>query len=508
MRNELKYLLLGILLAIGIPVLAVQVSVPSSPNNATGYLLVSTSTGNYQATSTNPLYVSAITASSTSLASIFNKLTATAATSTNLFVGTPGGAGDASIVLGPTSNEWALGYDATDNKFHISSSTALGTADVLSISHSGLLTFTNASTTNAFSAVTICLTGDVCRTTWPAATNPGGSAGQLQYNTNGTSLSGVATTTLSAGPGISFIGTAGALVGGTALTISNVPNISYALQTATKFYQASTTATDNLTWNFGNGFVTQASSTVVGAFTVTGTTKLAASLTGLALTTAGTLSAYGGATCTNSFISALSASGVGTCTAPNPDVAYTLQTATKYYTASTTASDNLSWFFNNGLVAASSTFTGALALTSTLGIGTSSPFATFTLTRAQGAASSSALVYEYNFAKNGNIATSTAANIDCRTSNTIHWPIGASATTLTLVGLQPGTTCKVIVENPTTAAGALTWAAGAGYTLLWTGGTTPTQTTTANKMDVWSFIATQSASSTKTFILGAQTPNF
>lgn len=134
-----------------------------------------------------------------------------------------------------------------------------------------------------------------------------------------------------------------------------------------------------------------------------------------------------------------------------------------------------------------------------IGIGTTSPFGRFTLDRTATLASSSIIVTEYR------AATSTAATIDCRTSNQHKWRIGASATTLTLTGMVAGQKCIVVVENPNGTAGAVTWAVTPGI-LLWVGGTLPTQTTTANKQDVWSFLATQ-GSSTLT-ILGAQSASF
>jgi hypothetical protein len=135
-----------------------------------------------------------------------------------------------------------------------------------------------------------------------------------------------------------------------------------------------------------------------------------------------------------------------------------------------------------------------------LGIGTSSPYAALTLDRAKGFSSSTIVVYEYR------PATSTAATLDCRTSTQTHWRLGASATTLTLTGLIPGQTCRVIVENPNQTPGSVTFAPASGYVLLWAGGGAPTATTDANKQDVYSFLATQ-ASSTIT-ILGAQSADF
>lgn len=150
-------------------------------------------------------------------------------------------------------------------------------------------------------------------------------------------------------------------------------------------------------------------------------------------------------------------------------------------------------------VGSSSATLFTITKTGNTGIGTTSPWAAFTLDRMGALASSTIAINEYR------PATSTAATIDCRTSIQHHWRIGASATTLTLAGMIPGQTCRVIVENPNSTAGALTWAAPSGWYLQWIGGTTPTQTTTANHSDVWSFVATQGSSTP--VIIGIQSAN-
>lgn len=52
---------------------------------------------------------------------------------------------------------------------------------------------------------------------------------------------------------------------------AGVPNLIYTTLSATKYYTASTTASDNLSFYFGNGFVSSASSTVAGNLRVDGT---------------------------------------------------------------------------------------------------------------------------------------------------------------------------------------------------------------------------------------------
>lgn len=48
-----------------------------------------------------------------------------------------GGAGDSTQIFGPDSNTWALGYDATDKSFAISSSSVLGTNNALTLTKTG-----------------------------------------------------------------------------------------------------------------------------------------------------------------------------------------------------------------------------------------------------------------------------------------------------------------------------------------------------------------------------------
>ena len=92
--------------------------------------------------------------------------------------------------------------------------------------------------------------------------------------------------------------------------------------------------------------------------------------------------------------------------------------------------------------------------------------------------------------------------VDWRNGNQQLVRIGTVATTISFSGYVAGQKLVITLCNPGSTAGALSW----GTSILWSGGTAPTQTTTADKCDIWSFIATQATSSL--MILGAQTPNF
>jgi hypothetical protein len=92
--------------------------------------------------------------------------------------------------------------------------------------------------------------------------------------------------------------------------------------------------------------------------------------------------------------------------------------------------------------------------------------------------------------------------IDWRNGNQQLVRLGTSATTISFTGFIEGQKLVLTVCNPNATAGAISW----GTQVLWSGGTAPTQTTTANKCDVWSFLATVATSTIKIF--GTQSANF
>lgn len=146
---------------------------------------------------------------------------------------------------------------------------------------------------------------------------------------------------------------------------------------------------------------------------------------------------------------------------------------------------------------ATGTFSGAggLVFSNTsaamVGIGTSTPFARLTV-------SGGAIVNTET-----TLATSTSMTLDWRQSNQLLVRIGTSATTLNFSNAIEGQTQRVMVCNPGAGtAGTITW----DTRILWAGGTKPTQTTTVNKCDVWSFIATNGTSTLKFF--GAASVNY
>ncbi len=107
--------------------------------------------------------------------------------------------------------------------------------------------------------------------------------------------------------------------------------------------------------------------------------------------------------------------------------------------------------------------------------------------------------------------TSTAAKIDWSTSGpTVLYQTGVSATTINIVNATTsqfaGSRKMVTVCNPGATAGAITWAA-----VEWSGNTAPTQTTTANQCDVYSFFitaATSTAAAPTWKVFGSGTTGF
>ncbi|HEX5774404.1 MAG TPA: hypothetical protein VFY28_00360, partial [Candidatus Paceibacterota bacterium] len=126
-----------------------------------------------------------------------------------------------------------------------------------------------------------------------------------------------------------------------------------------------------------------------------------------------------------------------------------------------------------------------------VGVGTSSPWSKFTI------GSGGAITVAEN-----TLSTSTSMTIDWRNGNQQLVRIGTAGTTINFSGYVAGQRLMLTVCNPGATAGAISW----GTQILWSGGTTPTQTTTANKCDIWSFVATQATSTLKIF--GAQSANF
>lgn len=109
------------------------------------------------------------------------------------------------------------------------------------------------------------------------------------------------------------------------------------------------------------------------------------------------------------------------------------------------------------------------------------------------------------------VATSTSQTVDLSLSNQTLVQMGTAAMTITLSKPYVGQSNRVVVCNPATTAGAITWAASGG-SIIWNGNTSvaPTQTTGANLCDLYLFTITQATSTTigSPIIFGSQVANY
>lgn len=203
LKKLLLFAVSALILSAPLTVSATQISVPSAPG--TGYLLVSTTTGAYVATSTNQVTVGSLNATNTNATSSLQHTSITGAVS-------------------------ILGEYFTNFTNYVRSLLSPGTG----IGYSGGV-ITNTGVTSIVAGTNVTISGSTGAVTINStATGGGGSgnvatssletAGFLPYwtSTNGTpaTLGKVATSSIGAGTGLTFSGTAGAQVGGTSGTYS------------------------------------------------------------------------------------------------------------------------------------------------------------------------------------------------------------------------------------------------------------------------------------------------
>ena len=169
--------------------------------------------------------------------------------------------------------------------------------------------------------------------------------------------------------------------------------------------------------------------------------------------------------------------GVGTTTLTTKFVIETQDSTTNFFQIASTTAQNLFNINANGRV----------------GIGTSTPFARLAI------------------GANGAITT-TENRLSTSTSMTVSWiegnqqlvQTGTSAVTIGFSNYIAGQILRLVVCNSETAAGAITFTG-----VEWASATAPTQTTTANYCDLYTFIATQATSSTNGVkIFGAAATGF
>ncbi len=404
-----------------------------------------------------------------------------ASTTNNYFAGLTiddGSAADSIFTVGTTSREWSFGYKLSDQSFRISSSTTLGTSDALTIDKN-------------------------------LKTTLGGALAVTGQTTLATSLSGLALTT-----------------SGVVSAISNSTNgFVLAMSGGTPTWVATSSINNgvsSIAQSFGSaqtGAITLATSsaTTYQGLTVTANriTNSAGTFTFNAPTISGSLSVGGGGTGVTTFGGSNTVLYTTAADALASEAAFT-------YTAST---DNLAFLFGSTTSLTSSGGSWFAGTSGKVGVGTTTPFAKLSINPIAGdstpfAIGSSTIFSNYGsgtlFSINeyGQIqatasqpATSTAITLNwTNTPNQVEYRIGVSATTITLINAttshQWGSRKLVVVCNPGGTAGALTWAG-----VEWIG-TAPTQTTTANYCDVYSFAITRATSTSAYKVMGSAGTGF
>lgn len=147
--------------------------------------------------------------------------------------------------------------------------------------------------------------------------------------------------------------------------------------------------------------------------------------------------------------------------------------------------------YYNGTNTALATSTLFISTASKVGVGTTTPWAKFSV------GSGGAAVIGEN-----RIATSTTISLSWLDGNQQLVRMGSANTTINFSNYIDGQILRVVLCNPAGTSGTITWDAN----VLWSAATVPTKTTTANKCDLYTFIATQGTSTLKVF--GGQVPNF
>ncbi len=105
-----------------------------------------------------------------------------------------------------------------------------------------------------------------------------------------------------------------------------------------------------------------------------------------------------------------------------------------------------------------------------------------------------------------NLATTTSMTLDWTAGNQQLIQKGSAGITLSFSNVNPGAKLSIVACNPGGTGGSITFPTSP--TILWPAGTAPTQTTTANKCDLYTFAATVGTSTATTLILGGYNLNY
>jgi hypothetical protein len=145
----------------------------------------------------------------------------------------------------------------------------------------------------------------------------------------------------------------------------------------------------------------------------------------------------------------------------------------------------------NGCPSGTPSGQGNLIVETALGIASSTPFTALSL-----GASSTIMTTE------GTQADSATITVDWKEGNQQRFTLAGNRTIAWSNANAPGETLRLIVCQDGTGSRTLTWPA----TVLWSGGSAPTLTTTANKCDILTFLTTAATGTVKQF--GSSVLNF
>lgn len=350
--------------------------------------------------------------------------------------------------------------------------------------------------TAAGTFIAVDAAGKVIATTSPSggSGSPGGSNGQVQYNASG-AFGGVATSTPTVSAPITYSGTLGSFVGGA--------TGAFGCQVASGSQIGCLNALD---WTAFNN--KQATISVTTPITLTGAS--------VGIVNQGTTAQvlHGNASGNASFGSIVNADIANSTIDLTAKVTGILPIANGGTATATQVTNGVNYYDGTHITSGTSlVYTGG-----SLGVGTSTPFATLSVNTVAGIdplviGSSTKTYFGVNQAggiKLSELVPATSTVITYNWNNTPQlttYQMGTSAFTINIVNatttINAGSRKIIEVCNPGATAGAVTWTG-----VEWFGGTQPTQTTTSNQCDLYSFFVGSATSTTAYKVHGAMSAGF
>lgn len=404
------------------------------------------------------------------------------------------GVGTGGLLYSGATTTAGTGLTYSGNQFNVNTSQNIATLS--NLTSNGFVKTSGGVGTLSVDTSTYLTTVDISANTNLAVTSPIVLTGDtLSFGTAGVAFGGTGATTFGQG----WLHSAG---GTSAFTSSTSPTVNYLTVTSTT---ATSTFAGGISANAFNAVSTTASSTFAnginlgaGCFAINNTcigggsgitslegltaaTQTFADDTNVTISSSGSTHTLGW---TGTLAVARGGSGAGTLTG-------LLQgNGTSAFTAITGTTGQFPYYNGTNTLLATSTL--FLNTTGYLGIfGSTTPWSALSVK------SGGSITVGEN-----TLATSTSMTVSWNDGNQQLVRLGTDAVSITFSNFIDGQTLKVIACAPGSAPGTITWATQ----VLWAGGVEPGQNATADKCDVWSFVATQATSTLKIF--GAMSSSF